>query len=163
MNILLSTDTIKVEGSISSQAFKGIPGILFKEFAEKSMTTFEQKNSFAGKESDFKGLDLKSKGYTGILHVRCNNCGSTKTFCPTSPTDRFVCPNCNRQTLLKDLLHGEYLCSCGRKAFFKTNIEKDSFDIRCGSCDKLITMHWDPLEKIYVNFSEEEGSCAKME
>lgn len=163
MNILLSTDAVKIRCEVSSQTFKEILGVLFRGLAEPRPLAVEQRNSVASKEPDFKQPELKSKGYTGVLHLICDHCGSTKTFCPTSPIDRFICPDCHRQTLLKGLLQGEYLCSCGRKAFFKTNIEKDRFDIRCGSCDRLITMYLDPIEKIYVNFSEEESSCSKTE
>lgn len=163
MDILLRTQVMEIKGKVSPQALKKILEILFKELSDRSSPVADQRTDVVTMKPVVVEPKSNSKGYTGILHLRCDYCGSVKTFCPTSPIDQFVCPNCNRRTLLKDLFRGEYLCSCGRKTYFKTNIEKESFDIRCGSCDSLITMYWDQIEGLYVNFSEEEKPCLKTE
>ena len=63
-----------------------------------------------------RSLTRELRGYTGFLHIRCEHCGKTKTFCTKHQLSYYSCKECGEKTELKDLKLAFINCECGSQA-----------------------------------------------
>lgn len=70
----------------------------------------------------------ESRGYTGFLHIRCEHCGKTKTFCAKHQLSYYGCKECGKKTDLKDLKLAFINCECGGTARYFTNETAELID-----------------------------------
>ena len=68
-----------------------------------------------------KNLTRESRGYTGFLHIRCEHCGKTKTFCTKHQLSYYGCKECGKKTDQKNLKLAFINCECGGMARYFTN------------------------------------------
>ena len=68
-----------------------------------------------------KNLTRESRGYAGFLHIRCEHCDKTKTFCTKHQLSYYGCKECGKKTDLKNLKLAFINCECGGMARYFTN------------------------------------------
>lgn len=88
-------------------------------------------------------------GFTGFLHLVCEECGETKTFCTKQPTTAFKC-KCGHETPLRDLLPIHVTCKCGKTSKYKTNSTKMAFTMNCLDCGSPVDLELNRRGTAYV-------------
>jgi len=77
---------------------------------------------------------IKGEPYVGFLHVVCEKCGATSSFCTKSPMRQFECHECGHITPLIQLGSMKLECECGKKWQYHTNAESHLVEVNCVAC-----------------------------
>ncbi len=77
---------------------------------------------------------VKGEPYTGFLHIVCEKCGATSSFCTKSPMRQFECRECGHITPLIQLGNMNLECECGKKWQYHTNAESHLVEVNCVAC-----------------------------
>lgn len=96
-----------------------------------------------------KNLTRESRGYTGFLHIRCEHCGKTKTFCAKHQLSYYGCKECGGKTDLKDLKLAFINCECGGMARYFTNETAELIELNCINCDMPVALKYNAKKKLY--------------
>lgn len=96
-----------------------------------------------------KNLTWKPRGYTGFLHIRCEHCGKTKTFCAKHQLSYYGCKECGKKTDLKDLKQAFINCECGGTARYFTNETAELIELNCINCGMLVALKYNAKKKLY--------------
>lgn len=96
-----------------------------------------------------KNLTRESRGYTGFLHIRCEHCGKTKTFCAKHQLSYYGCKECGGKTDLKDLKRAFINCECGGMARYLTNETAELIELNCINCGMPVALKYDAKKKLY--------------
>ena len=89
----------------------------------------------------------ESRGYTGFLHIRCEHCGKTKTFC--TRYQHSYCKECGGKTDLKDLKLAFINCECGGTARYFTNETAELIELNCINCGMPVALKYNAKKKLY--------------
>ena len=84
----------------------------------------------------------KVKGYYGFLHIRCNKCGNTHSFCSKGRINQHKCPECGKQTELSQLKRAYINCECGGIFRYFTNESEEMFDLTCLKCGQPVALNY---------------------
>lgn len=93
-----------------------------------------------------------SMKYKGFMHIKCEECGETKSFFLKYLTDNYKCA-CGHHTNLVDMkvIHAKCPC-CGTSLDYWTNIDAEQLEITCIHChapvDVRINKHGDGYDTI---------------
>lgn len=96
-----------------------------------------------------KNLTRESRGYTGFLHIRCEHCGKTKTFCDKHQLSYYGCKECGKKTDLKDLKQAFINCECGGTARYFTNETAELIELNCINCGMPVALKYNAKKKLY--------------
>ena len=96
-----------------------------------------------------KSLTRESRGYTGFLHIRCEHCGKTKTFCTKHQLSYYSCKECGEKTELKDLKLAFINCECGSRLKYFTNETADLIELNCINCGMPVALKYNAKKKLY--------------
>lgn len=96
-----------------------------------------------------KNLTREPRGYTGFLHIRCEHCGKTKTFCAKHQLSYYGCKECGGKTDLKDLKLAFINCECGGMARYFTNETAELIELNCINCDMPVALKYNAKKKLY--------------
>ena len=96
-----------------------------------------------------KNLTRESRGYTGFLHIRCEHCGKTKTFCAKHQLSYYGCKECGGKTDLKDLKRAFINCECGGTAGYLTNETAELIELNCINCGMPVALKYNAKKKLY--------------
>lgn len=96
-----------------------------------------------------KNLTRESRGYTGFLHIRCEHCGKTKTFCAKHQLSYYGCKECGGKTDLKDLKRAFINCECGGMARYLTNETAELIELDCINCGMPVALKYNAKKKLY--------------
>ena len=96
-----------------------------------------------------KNLTRESRGYTGFLHIRCEHCGKTKTFCAKHQLSYYGCKECGGKTDLKDLKRAFINCECGGMARYLTNETAELIELNCINCGMPVALKYNAKKKLY--------------
>ena len=91
----------------------------------------------------------ESRGYTGFLHIRCEHCGKTKTFCAKHQLSYCGCKECGKKTDLKDLKLAFINCECGGTARYFTNETAELIELDCINCGMPVALKYNAKKKLY--------------
>ena len=72
--------------------------------------------------------------YKGFVHMRCDICGKTNTFCSKIPLGHYKCRNCGAVTMLGEATTAVLDCKCGKKSKYLTNIQDYRIEVNCICC-----------------------------
>lgn len=87
-------------------------------------------------------------GYKGLLHIKCEKCGITKSFGTSRPLLFHKCV-CRHNTHLYNLATVKVRCKCGESFMYKTNIVDPQFTMNCKSCGSPIDLELDKHGESY--------------
>lgn len=90
-----------------------------------------------------------SEGYGGFLHIKCDGCGKTHTYCSKEKIRYSKC-QCGHSTKLEDLRRAYVECKCGGKFRYFTNITEESFEISCFHCGSPIDMELNTRRNAFI-------------
>ena len=96
-----------------------------------------------------KNLTRKPSGYAGFLHIRCEYCGKTKTFCAKHQLSYYGCKECGKKTDLKDLKQAFINCECGGMARYFTNETAELIELNCINCGMPVALKYNAKKKLY--------------
>ena len=96
-----------------------------------------------------KNLTRKPRGYAGFLHIRCEHCGKTKTFCAKHQLSYYGCKECGKKTDLKDLKQAFINCECGGTARYFTNETAELIELNCINCGMPVALKYNAKKKLY--------------
>ncbi len=96
-----------------------------------------------------RSLAQELRGYSGFLHIRCEHCGKTKTFCAKYQLSYFGCKECGEKTELKDLKQAFINCECGGTARYFTNETADLIELNCINCGMPVALKYNAKKKRY--------------
>lgn len=96
-----------------------------------------------------KSLTLEPRGYTGFLHIRCEHCGKTKTFCTKHQLSYYGCKECGEKTDLKNLKLAFINCECGGMARYFTNETAELIELNCINCGMPVALKYNAKKKLY--------------
>lgn len=96
-----------------------------------------------------KNLTQESRGYAGFLHIRCEHCGKTKTFCTRYQLRYYGCKECGGKTDLKDLKLAFINCECGDTARYFTNETAELIELNCINCGMPVALKYNAKKKLY--------------
>lgn len=94
--------------------------------------------------------------YKGFLHLRCEECGATHTFCAKTPMRYYKCAVCGHHTELSALDRMELICECGSRSSYMTNEMEEVFDVNCVHCSAPVAMAWHAGRRRYMPCNLEE-------
>lgn len=96
-----------------------------------------------------KNMTQEPRGYTGFLHIRCEHCGKTKTFCAKHQLSYYGCKECGKKTDLKDLKQAFINCECGGTARYFTNETAELIELNCINCGMPVALKYNAKKKLY--------------
>lgn len=96
-----------------------------------------------------KNLTLEPRGYTGFLHICCEHCGKTKTFCTKHQLSYYGCKECGKKTDLKDLKGAFINCECGGTARYLTNETAELIELNCINCGMPVALKYNAKKELY--------------
>lgn len=96
-----------------------------------------------------KSLTLEPRGYAGFLHIRCEHCGKTKTFCTKYQLSYYGCKECGEKTDLKNLKLAFVNCECGGMARYFTNETAELIELNCINCGMPVALKYNAKKKLY--------------
>ena len=96
-----------------------------------------------------KNLTQESRGYSGFLHIRCEHCGKTKSFCAKHQLSYYGCKECDKKTELKDLKLAFINCECGSWLRYFTNETADLIELNCINCGMPVALKYNAKKKLY--------------
>lgn len=96
-----------------------------------------------------KNLTRESRGYAGFLHIRCEHCGKTKTFCAKHQLSYYGCKECGKKTDLKNLKLAFINCECGGMARYFTNETAELIELDCINCGMPVALKYNAKKKLY--------------
>lgn len=96
-----------------------------------------------------KSLTLEPRGYAGFLHIRCEHCGKTKTFCTKHQLSYYGCKECGEKTDLKNLKLAFVNCECGGMARYFTNETAELIELNCINCGMPVALKYNAKKKLY--------------
>lgn len=91
----------------------------------------------------------ESRGYARFLHIRCEHCGKTKTFCAKHQLSYYGCKECGGKTDLKDLKRAFINCECGGMARYLTNETAELIELNCINCGMPVALKYNAKKKLY--------------
>lgn len=89
------------------------------------------------------------RGYSGFLHIHCEHCGKTKTFCTKHQLSYYSCKECGEKTELKDLKLAFINCECGSWLRYLTNETADLIELNCINCGMPVALKYNAKKKLY--------------
>ena len=89
------------------------------------------------------------RGYTGFLHIRCEHCGKTKTFCTKHQLSHYSCKECGEKTDLKDLKLAFINCECSSRLKYFTNETADLIELNCINCGMPVALKYNAKKNLY--------------
>ena len=98
----------------------------------------------------------KVKGYYGFLHIRCNKCGNTHSFCSKGRINQHKCPECGKQTELSQLKRAYINCECGGIFRYFTNESEEMFDLTCLKCGQPVALNYNRKKNLYATIKDIE-------
>ena len=102
-------------------------------------------------EQDTAPPEKSHKRYKGFLYVRCEHCGKEKGFNAKNPLAYHQC-ECGHRTELIDLKGVEVICgNCYKTFTYQTNINDDTFEIDCLSCQEPVTVAFNTSRNKYLS------------
>lgn len=96
-----------------------------------------------------KNMTQELSGYTGFLHIRCEHCGKSKTFCTKHQLSYYGCKECGKKTDLKDLKGAFINCECGGTARYLTNETAELIELNCINCGMPVALKYNAKKKLY--------------
>lgn len=128
----------------------------FKEAAHQMVTpeklppqeTIQEEPEVAPMEIN-KNMTQELRGYAGFLHIRCEHCGKTKTFCTKHQLSYYGCKECGKKTDLKDLKLAFINCECGGMARYLTNETAELIELNCINCGMPVALKYNAKKKLY--------------
>ena len=128
----------------------------FKEAAHQMVTpeklppqeTIQEEPEVAPMEIN-KNMTQELRGYAGFLHIRCEHCGKTKTFCTKHQLSYYGCKECGKKTDLKDLKRAFINCECGGTAGYLTNETAELIELNCINCGMPVALKYNAKKKLY--------------
>ena len=96
-----------------------------------------------------RSLTRELRGYTGFLHIRCEHCGKTKTFCTKHQLSHYNCKECGEKTDLKNLKLAFINCECGGMARYFTNETAELIELNCINCGMPVALKYNAKKKLY--------------
>lgn len=96
-----------------------------------------------------KNMTQELSGYTGFLHIRCEHCGKSKTFCTKHQLSYYSCKECGKKTDLKDLKRAFINCECGGTAGYLTNETAELIKLNCINCGMPVALKYNAKKKLY--------------
>ena len=96
-----------------------------------------------------RSLTREPRGYAGFLHIRCEHCGKTKTFCTKHQLSYYSCKECGEKTELKDLKLAFINCECGGRLKYFTNETADLIELNCINCGMPVALKYNAKKKLY--------------
>ena len=96
-----------------------------------------------------KNMTQEPRGYTGFLHIRCEHCGKTKTFCTKHQLSYYGCKECGKKTDLKDLKLAFINCECGGRIRYFTNETAELIELNCINCGMPVALKYNAKKKLY--------------
>lgn len=96
-----------------------------------------------------KNMTQELRGYAGFLHIRCDHCGKTKTFCTKHQLSYYGCKECGKKTDLKDLKLAFINCECGGMARYFTNETAELIELNCINCGMPVALKYNAKKKLY--------------
>lgn len=96
-----------------------------------------------------KNMTQELSGYTGFLHIRCEHCGKSKTFCTKHQLSYYGCKECGKKTDLKDLKLAFINCECGGMARYLTNETAELIELNCINCGMPVALKYNAKKKLY--------------
>ena len=87
-----------------------------------------------------KNMTQELRGYAGFLHIRCEHCGKTKTFCTKHQLSYYGCKECGKKTDLKDLKLAFINCECGGRTRYFTNETAELIEQNCINCGMPVAL-----------------------
>lgn len=96
-----------------------------------------------------KNLTRESRGYAGFLHIRCEHCDKTKTFCDKHQLSYYGCKECGKKTDLKDLKLAFINCECGGRTRYFTNETAELIELNCINCGMPVALKYNAKKKLY--------------
>lgn len=128
----------------------------FKEAVEQRVTPeklppqepIQEEPEVASMETN-KNLTRESRGYAGFLHIRCEHCGKTKTFCAKHQLSYYGCKECGKKTDLKNLKPAFINCECGGTARYFTNETAELIELDCINCGMPVALKYNAKKKLY--------------
>ena len=128
----------------------------FKEAAHQMVTpeklppqeTIQEEPEVAPMEIN-KNMTQELRGYAGFLHIRCEHCGKTKTFCTKHQLSYYGCKECGKKTDLKDLKQAFINCECGGTARYFTNETAELIELNCINCGMPVALKYNAKKKLY--------------
>ena len=96
-----------------------------------------------------KNMTQELSGYTGFLHIRCEHCGKSKTFCTKHQLSYYGCKECGKKTDLKDLKGAFINCECGGTAGYLTNETAELIELNCINCGMPVALKYNAKKKLY--------------
>lgn len=91
----------------------------------------------------------KYDGYKGSLYIKCQHRGEVESFCSKKIIKSYRCPECSKETPLKNLFHLWLNCECGRASHYFTNMTEFAFDVNCIECGAPVAVKWNSRKKLY--------------
>lgn len=96
-----------------------------------------------------KNMTQEPRGYTGFLHIRCEHCGKTKTFCTKHQLSYYGCKECGKKTDLKNLKLAFINCECGGTTKYFTNETAELIELNCINCGMPVALKYNAKKKLY--------------
>ena len=78
-----------------------------------------------------KNMTQELRGYAGFLHIRCEHCGKTKTFCTKHQLSYYGCKECG-----------------GTTKYF-TNETAELIELNCINCGMPVALKYNAKKKLY--------------
>lgn len=78
-----------------------------------------------------RSLARESRGYSGFLHIHCEHCGKTKTFCTKYQLSYYSCKE------------------CGSRLKYFTNETADLIELNCINCGMPVALKYNAKKKLY--------------
>lgn len=103
-----------------------------------------------------EAAEKKAKGYYGFLHIRCNKCGNTRSFCSKGRINQHKCPECGKQTELLQLKRAYINCECGGIFRYFTNESEEMFDLTCLKCGQPVALNYNRKKNLYETIKDIE-------
>lgn len=89
------------------------------------------------------------RGYSGFLHIHCEHCGKTKTFCTKYQLSHYSCKECGEKTELKDLKLAFINCECSSRLKYFTNETADLIELNCINCGMPVALKYNAKKNLY--------------
>ena len=83
------------------------------------------------------------------MHIHCEHCGKTKTFCTKHQLSYYSCKECGEKTELKDLKLAFINCECGSRLKYFTNETADLIELNCINCGMPVALKYNAKKKLY--------------
>ena len=111
--------------------------------------TIQEEPEVAPMEINKKNMTQEPREYTGFLHIRCEHCGKTKTFCTKHQLSYYGCKECGKKTDLKDLKLAFINCECGGRIRYFTNETAELIELNCINCGMPVALKYNAKKKLY--------------